>query len=112
MGWFSDDSDQAQAHNSLDDISPQKHSASTAHELISGAAAYEAAKAWEDHQARNGKPSSHEKAIEITAGFVGAFIDKEAESRGLDAIDGFDREHAKKKAEEQISGSLQNEYQY
>lgn len=35
------------------------HKASLSHELIAGAAAYEAAKAYEKHCADNGKPDSH-----------------------------------------------------
>jgi len=111
MGWFGSDSDQAQAYDQVGNgIDPQKHSASTAHELIGGAAAYEAAKAWEDHQAKNGKPTNHAEAYEILAGVAGAFVDREFETKGLDAIDGFERSHAKKKAEEQIKDQLQNEY--
>jgi hypothetical protein len=41
------------------------HKAALSHELIGGAAAYEAAKAYEDHVAANGKPDSHAKAKEI-----------------------------------------------
>lgn len=35
------------------------HKASLSHELIAGAAAFEAAKAYEKHCAENGKPDSH-----------------------------------------------------
>ena len=35
------------------------HKATISHELIAGAAAYEAAKAYEKHCAENGKPSNH-----------------------------------------------------
>lgn len=80
MGWFGSDSDQAQAYNQVcflslnlyyrhladqdrylqvDDTDFQKHSPSTAHELIGGAAAYEAMKAYENHAAKNGKPSKY-----------------------------------------------------
>ncbi|KAG8907026.1 hypothetical protein FRB99_005546 [Tulasnella sp. 403] len=63
------------------------HKAELSHELIAGAAAYEAAKAFEKHQAANGKPASHEKAKEIMAGFAGAFVDRIVETKGLDFID-------------------------
>jgi len=112
MGWFDSDSSQAQAFNEVqnsDDLS-QKHSASTAHELIGGAAAYEAMSAWENHQAKNGKPSSHGEALKIAAGLAGAIVDRMVETKGLDAVDGFERAHAKKKAEQQISEQLQQEY--
>lgn len=69
MGWFDgklaslrsmlstlsntlqDDSNQAQAY---DEVTNRPHEAKWSHELIGGAAAYEAAKAYEDHVARNG----------------------------------------------------------
>ncbi|CAE6449798.1 hypothetical protein ACGC1H_005586 [Rhizoctonia solani] len=100
MGWFSDDSDQAQAY---DQVTQRPHEASWTHELIAGAAAYEASKAYENHVAENGQPPDHEKAKEILAGITGAFIDREVESRGLDYID---RERAKRHAQEQAEQGL------
>ena len=35
------------------------HKATLSHELIAGAAAYEAAKAYENHVAKNGHPDNH-----------------------------------------------------
>ncbi|KIM69719.1 hypothetical protein SCLCIDRAFT_1208228 [Scleroderma citrinum Foug A] len=108
MGWFSSDSDQA---NAYENGAQPHHEASTAHELISGAASYEAMKAWEDHKEGNGKPTNHREAYEILAGVAGAFIDSEFETKGLDVIDRFMKEHAKKRAEEQIQQQLsQNDY--
>ncbi|KAF8528740.1 hypothetical protein JB92DRAFT_2599270, partial [Gautieria morchelliformis] len=76
------------------------HKASLSHELIAGAAAYEAAKAYEKHCAENGKPDSHAKAKELVAAFSGAFIDHVVETKGLDAIDKQKAKHeAKKRAE-------------
>jgi hypothetical protein len=61
----------------------------------------QAAKAYEDHCAQNGKPDSHAKAKEIlyvlfcvcqgdmythlrySAGFAGAFVDREVETKGV-----------------------------
>ena len=48
---------------------------------------------------RTGQPPSHEKAKELMAGFAGAFIDREVETKGMDFID---REKAKRQAREQI----------
>ncbi|KAL4062855.1 hypothetical protein V8B97DRAFT_1916096 [Scleroderma yunnanense] len=108
MGWFSSDSDQANAYS---DGAQPHHEASTAHELLAGAASYEAMKAWEDHQERNGKPTNHRQAYELLAGVAGAFVDREFETKGLDAIDGISREHAKRRAEEQIQQQLaDNDY--
>ncbi|KAJ5986006.1 hypothetical protein N7499_007701 [Penicillium canescens] len=99
MGWFSDDSPQQDYHQQWNNSEPQEHDPSFVHELIAGAASYEAAKAYEEHCDRNGQPQSHEKAKEIMAGFAGAFIDREVESRGLDFID---REKAKYQARQHI----------
>jgi len=100
MGWFSDDSDQAQAYN---EFNQAPHKAELSHDLIGGAAAYEAAKAYESHVAKNGKPDSHAKAKEIFAGLAGAAVDRLVETKGLDYVD---KEKAKRQAESQISDQL------
>ncbi|KAI9508866.1 hypothetical protein F5148DRAFT_963608, partial [Russula earlei] len=84
MGWFDDDHEYAQAH---DQVASAPHKAELSHELIAGAASFAAAKAYEDHAAKNGKPDSHAKAKELIAGFAGAFIDRIVETKGLDFID-------------------------
>jgi len=102
MGWFSSDSDQADSYNTYNDT-PREHKAKLSHELIGGAAAYEAAKAYEDHVAANGHPDSHAKAKEIFAGLAGAFIDREVETKGLDFID---KRRAKKAAEQHFDENV------
>ena len=52
-----DDSEQADAHRQWNNSEPREHEASFAHELIAGAASYEAAKAYEEHEEREGKRS-------------------------------------------------------
>ncbi|KAF4632882.1 hypothetical protein G7Y89_g5248 [Cudoniella acicularis] len=104
MGFFSDDSDQAQAYNQYND---QPHKSSITHELLAGAASYEAAKAYEQHVEKNGQPASHDKAKEIFAGFAGAFVDREVETRGLDFID---KEKAKRQAQEYAQDNIQDSY--
>ena len=47
-----DDSNQAQAY---EQVTQRPHEAEWSHELIGGAAAFEAAKAYEEHAANNGK---------------------------------------------------------
>ncbi|KAJ7046332.1 hypothetical protein C8F04DRAFT_939170 [Mycena alexandri] len=84
MGWFSDDSDQAQAY---DQVTNAPHKAALSHELIAAAASYEAAKAYEKHCAENGQPESHAKAKELMAAFSGAFVDRMVETKGLDYVD-------------------------
>ncbi|KAI5475677.1 hypothetical protein MNV49_001052 [Pseudohyphozyma bogoriensis] len=77
-----------------------KHKAEWSHELIGGAAAFAAAKAYEKHQAEKGKPVNHALAKELIAGFAGAEVDKLFETKGLDFIDREKaKHHAKKEAE-------------
>ncbi|KAJ3555831.1 hypothetical protein NM688_g2362 [Phlebia brevispora] len=102
MGWFTDDSPEARAYSQVTNARTDEHKASLSHELIAAAASYEAAKAYEEHCRRNGQPPSHEKAKEILAGFAGAFIDREVETKGLDFID---RERVKHHAHERNAGA-------
>ncbi|RXK42554.1 hypothetical protein M231_00108 [Tremella mesenterica] len=85
------------------------HKAAFSHELIGGAAAFEAMKAYEGHLQANGQPPSHAVAKEIIAGLVGAEIDKLVETKGLDAWDQHKinaaREHAQKQAFEAFDQS-------
>ncbi|KAJ3547234.1 hypothetical protein NM688_g5421 [Phlebia brevispora] len=104
MTWWGDDSDQAQAYQQ---VTERPHEAEWSHELIAGAAAYEAAKAYENHRAENGDPDDHSKAKEILAGFTGAFVDREVETRGLDFID---KEKAKYQAQQQVEQEYDNRY--
>ncbi|KAG5921773.1 hypothetical protein E4U42_005716 [Claviceps africana] len=103
MGWFDNDSDQAQAY---EQVKERPHEAKWSHELIGGAAAFEAAKAYEDHVARNGHPDDHATAKEILAGAIGFFVDREVETKGLDFID---REKAKRHAQKQAEEGLASE---
>ncbi|KAJ6105972.1 hypothetical protein N7512_009489 [Penicillium capsulatum] len=102
MGWFHR-IEEARAHQ---EFTSQPHEAKFSHEVIGGAAAYEAMKAYEEHEARNGQEPSHAKAKEIIAGLAGAFIDREVETRGLDAYDAEKaKHHAKERYEEQLGNS-------
>ncbi|KZP33021.1 hypothetical protein FIBSPDRAFT_1036627 [Athelia psychrophila] len=96
MGWFDGNESQSTEYQQTDNDGLQQHEPKKMHELIGGAAAYEAAKAYEN---RSGKPSEHAKAKEIMAGLAGAFIDREIETKGLNFID---RERAKAHANQQI----------
>ena len=53
--YMTTDSDQKQAY---DQYQESDHKASLSHELIAGAASYEAAKAYENHCDRNGMPAA------------------------------------------------------
>ncbi|KAJ9203695.1 hypothetical protein DTO166G4_8140 [Paecilomyces variotii] len=101
MGFFDQFSDNHA------EFTGSEHKAELSHELIAGAASYEAAKAYEKHVAENGQPPSHEKAKEILAGLAGAFIDREVETRGLDYVD---RERAKRHARENIEQGYTEDY--
>jgi len=56
-----------------------------------------------------GQPPSHEKAKELLAGFAGAFVDREAETKGLDFID---REKAKRRVRDHLDSVPSEEYGY
>jgi hypothetical protein len=59
------------------------HKAALPHQLISSAASYEAANAYERHCAANGKPASHAEAKELLSSCAGSFIDQLVESKGV-----------------------------
>ncbi|KAF8502844.1 CipC1 protein [Russula emetica] len=117
MGWFGDGHDNAQAYDKYQDA--PKNKSHISHELISSAAAFEAAKEYEKHKEKNGQPVSHAKAKEIAAGFAGAFIDKQFETHGVDLIwcrltkqlDFLDKEKAKHQAKQHVEQAVdQNGY--
>ncbi|KAL2786509.1 hypothetical protein BJX62DRAFT_241947 [Aspergillus germanicus] len=109
MGWFDDDSHQARSYDEFQNLdhTNEEHRAKMSHELIAGAASFEAMKAYEDHVARNGQPPSHQMAKELLAGFAGAFIDREFETKGLDFLD---REKAKRHAHRQLEEASSRDY--
>jgi len=102
MGW----GDNEDAYNQIQG-SDDHHEGSFGHELLGGAAAFAAFRAYENHEATNGKPPSHALAKEILAGFAGAEVDKLAETKGLDWVD---REKAKRQAAEQAQQQYDNQY--
>ncbi|CZR45128.1 uncharacterized protein FPRO_15697 [Fusarium proliferatum ET1] len=108
MGWFDNDSLVEEQFNDYNKHSKNpEHHAKLSHEIIGGAAAYEAAKAYEDHVAKNGKPDSHAKAKEFIVGAVGVFVEREFETRGLDF---FDKEEAKRRGEDRAKTELEQQY--
>jgi len=103
MGWFEHGSDEHQAY---EEVTNNRHKPELSHELLAGAASFEAAREYEKHVERNGAPPSHAMAKELLAGFTGAFIDREVETRGLDFYDKEKAKHqAKKRAEEALEES-------
>ncbi|KAJ7754245.1 hypothetical protein DFH07DRAFT_503951 [Mycena maculata] len=106
FGWH-EDSQAHKDHQHVNNIDPgnHEHKAALSHELIAGAAAYEAAKAYEKHceEKNGGQPTSHAEAKKIMAAAGAMFIDHLFETKGLDAIDKHKekKEQLKKEAAEQ-----------
>ncbi|RAK99591.1 DUF3759 domain-containing protein [Aspergillus ibericus CBS 121593] len=97
------------SHRDEYEDAPAEHKAKLSHEVIGGAAAYEAMKSWEEHQARNGKPDNHAQAKEILAGLAGAFIDKEFEEKGIPFAE---REKMKWEARKHIDQTEESQFEY
>ncbi|KAI7868414.1 hypothetical protein BDF14DRAFT_1792866 [Spinellus fusiger] len=76
------------------------------HELIAGAAAFEAVKAYNKHCEKQGKPSEHAVAKQLLAGFAAGALDKLIETKGLDYLD---KQKAKHHAEKQVSEYYEKE---
>ncbi|KAJ7104170.1 hypothetical protein B0H15DRAFT_794993 [Mycena belliarum] len=105
MGFFSDDSSQAQAYDQI--TSGKVHKSDISHQLLAGAASFAAAREYEKHCEANGKPQSHAEAKELLAAFGGAFIDREVETHGLDFID---KEKAKYEAHKHASEATASDF--
>ncbi|KAJ3152688.1 hypothetical protein HDU86_005563 [Geranomyces michiganensis] len=85
----------------------EHHKSSFTHEVIAGAAGFEAMKAYEKHVAANGQPPSHQVMKELLAGFAAAEVDKISETKGIDWLD---REKAKRMAVEQAHQLAAEQY--
>ncbi|RMZ80347.1 hypothetical protein DV738_g2875, partial [Chaetothyriales sp. CBS 135597] len=109
MGYFGDDNGPDRSLEEYNNIGDGEHRSKLSHELLAGAASAYAAKEFEKHEAKEGKLPSHRHAKELLAGFAGAFVDREAETKGLDFID---RERVKKQAQEQINSVPPNQAGY
>ncbi|KAF8729789.1 hypothetical protein AX14_006038 [Amanita brunnescens Koide BX004] len=83
---------------------PSAHKLDLTHGLIAAAAAYEGAKAYQDHLAKHGKPSSHAEVKNIIAAGAGALIDQLVETKGLDLID---KAKAKHDATKQVAEKVE-----
>ena len=59
------------------------HEAKFSHELVAGAASFEAMKVFENHQRQDGQAVSHGTAKELLAAFAGAEVGKAASSLHL-----------------------------
>jgi len=85
---------------------PQDHKSSWTHELISGAAAFEAMKAYENNKGVAGN-GDHKFAREMLAAVAAAEVDKLVETKGLDYID---KERAKQNAVQQAHQMYDEKY--
>jgi len=99
MGLFHHESDEAKAH----DEAVGHHSVNLTHAAIAAAASFAAAKAYEDHQAKNGKMDDHAKAKEFLAASAAGFIEAIVEKKGLEAID---KAKAKRDAQKSVEAAL------
>ncbi|TVY90040.1 hypothetical protein LAWI1_G003503 [Lachnellula willkommii] len=109
MGWFDGESDERQAYDQFQQA-PDEHKAKMSHELVAAqqpTTENQAAREYEKHCQQNGKPDSHAQAKELLAGFAGAFIDREFETKGLDFVD---RERAKHDAHKRVHEQVRNDY--
>ncbi|KAF8343487.1 hypothetical protein F5887DRAFT_328499 [Amanita rubescens] len=104
MGKFDHNDDH---HNDYKSVSDAQHKAKLSHQVIAGAAAYEAAKAYNDHCEKNGNPNNHAKAMEIFAGLSGVIIDRLVETKGLDYLD---KKKAQKEAEDYAKSHFDKHY--
>ncbi|GMK59306.1 hypothetical protein CspeluHIS016_0703210 [Cutaneotrichosporon spelunceum] len=107
MGWF--DHDDSKQRNAYEQVQNGGHEASFGHELIGGAAAFAAMRAYQNHQEANGKPQSYEMAKDLIAGFAGMEVDKLVETKGLNE---FDAERAKWEARNQAQEALAQSGQF
>ncbi|RIA86286.1 hypothetical protein C1645_856478 [Glomus cerebriforme] len=85
----------------------KKHEGSLSHELIAGAAAFEAYKAYEKKREQEGH-HDHALAKEILAGLAAAETDKLIETKGLDYID---KEKAKRDAKHAAEKLYSDKYE-
>lgn len=83
------------------------HEAKFSHELVAGAASFEAAKLFEDQQRREGKSVSHAFAKELLAGIAGGEVDRLFETRGLNYLD---RDAARRTAQEYAQQNYDRHY--
>lgn len=83
----------------------EKHEGKLSHELVGGAAAFEAMHLFENQQRKEGKTVKHGFAKEALAAFAGAEADKLIETKGLDYVDAEKAKHHAKQNAEQLYDS-------
>uniref|UniRef100_A0A1D1YT27 3-hydroxy-3-methylglutaryl-coenzyme A reductase n=1 Tax=Anthurium amnicola TaxID=1678845 RepID=A0A1D1YT27_9ARAE len=107
MGFF-DNFTHSDAQDHHSEVYGKEHKGHLSHEVIAGAAAFEAVKAYENKRKEEGHPTKHALAKEIFAGLAAAEIDKLVETKGLDYLD---KEKAKKHAKEAAEKLYTDKYE-
>jgi hypothetical protein len=106
MGLFHHRHEAEDAYNRLNSGDTPHHEVT--HELMAGAAGFEALRLFEKHREKEGAPQHHELAKEMLAGLAAAEVEKLFE-KGL--YNHLDREKAKQAAQEQASHLYDQQYQ-
>ncbi|KZZ90068.1 hypothetical protein AAP_04018 [Ascosphaera apis ARSEF 7405] len=104
FGWHDSEKAHEEVYNG-DEM--EHHHAKFSHNVIAGAASYQAMKAYSDHKAKHGTPDNHATAKNVIAGIVGAEVDRLAEGKGRDA---WDRHRIKKQAEDNAKSMYDEKY--
>jgi hypothetical protein len=81
--------------------------AEVSHELLAGAAGFEAMRMYEHHREREGVQERHELGKELVAGFAAAEVDKHFEKGGFGHLD---RERARSQAQQQAQELYNQQY--
>ncbi|KAK0510372.1 hypothetical protein JMJ35_006804 [Cladonia borealis] len=104
MGWGWDDArnEHQQVYEQDGGYTQPDNQAKFSHELVSGAASFEAMKLFEDHQRKEGKQVDHQFAKELLAGFAGGEIDKLAETHGMNEYDKLRAHHQAKERSKEL----------
>jgi hypothetical protein len=104
MGLF----DMFGAQNAYDQVYDyQRPRHEMTHELIAGAAGFEAMRMYEHHREREGIPEHHELAKELIAGFATAEVDKHFDQGHYGHLD---REQARFQARDQANYLFDQQY--
>ncbi|KAI9008973.1 hypothetical protein CLU79DRAFT_775455 [Phycomyces nitens] len=81
------------------EVPTEEHKAEWTHQLLAGAAAFGAMRAYNNNKAeKEGEEDDHHLAKELLAGFAAVAVDNLVESKGMDWLD---REKAKRQAKEE-----------
>jgi Protein of unknown function (DUF3759) len=86
----------------------ERHHSDWTHELVAGAAGFEAMRMYEHHREREGITEHHALGKEMVAGFALAEVEKHFKNKGLNHMD---RDQARRQASEQAEYLYDQQYQ-